>query len=227
MEISIVRLAAILRGLELLSSHLVLWFSFVSFTSAILLCLRSIRNILVKYFWLTCFHVTIGPHVWIQFHSYLPHFTSFLICLPIHFHFIFFLIFFSIWLLSLRSNFTLSQVGPTILFIYSLASIHFHFCFERINPCFTTLYSQMLSLAIGSIFTHFIPISHNSLSFFALLASWSTVYTGSIFLQFFHKMQSSIHQICTRCIQKSLPPQTGLPPHFTIEPLPFVASQIF
>ena len=44
------------------------------------------------------------------------------------FHFIFVFCFFSIWL-------------------YSLAGIHFQFCFEYINPCFTTLCSQMLSLA--------------------------------------------------------------------------------
>ena len=37
------------------------------------------------------------------------------------------------------------------------------------------------------IFTHFIPSSHNSLPFFALLAIWSTVCKGSVFLQFCDK----------------------------------------
>ena len=72
---------------------------------------------------------------------------------PIRFCFVFF----SIWLLSSRSNFILSQVGSNILFIYSLASIHFQFCYKYLNPCFTTLYSQMLSLAIGSNFHTFHP----------------------------------------------------------------------
>ena len=66
-------------------------------------------------------------------------------------------VFFSIWLLSLSSNFTLSQVGPNILFIYSLACTHFQFCFEHINPRFTTLCNQMLNLAIHLNFYTFHP----------------------------------------------------------------------
>ena len=65
--------------------------------------------------------------------------------------------FFSIWSLSLRLNFTLSQAGPSILFIYSLVNIHFQLCFKHINLCFTTLCSQMLSLAIGLNFHTFHP----------------------------------------------------------------------
>ena len=100
-----------------------------------------------------CFHFTTRPHVWIQFHLYLPNFTSSLIRLPINYHFVF-VVFISIWLLHLRSNFTLSQVGPNILFIYSLASIQFQFCFERISPCLTTLCSQILNLCNRFKFSH-------------------------------------------------------------------------
>ena len=44
--------------------------------------------------------------------------------------------FFSIWLLNLSLNFFLSKVGPSILFIYGLVSIHFQLCFYYMNPFF-------------------------------------------------------------------------------------------
>ena len=46
---------------------------------------------------------------------------------------------------------------PTILFFYSLASIHFQFCFKYIIPRFTMLSHQMLNLAMGSNF----PLVHS------------------------------------------------------------------
>ena len=118
--------------------------SFVSFTSTTSMCLQSIRDILLWYFWLNLF----SPH----YRASCLDSISFIIAkfyiifnlsphpFPLRFCFVFF----SIWLLSLRLNFTLSLVGPNLLFIYSLASIHFQVCFEHINPYFTTLCSQML-----------------------------------------------------------------------------------
>ena len=76
-------------------------------------------------------------------------------CYPFPLRFCF--LFFSVWLVSLSSNFTLSQEGAKIFFTYSLAGIRFQFCFEHINPCFTTLCSQMLSLTIGLNFHTFYP----------------------------------------------------------------------
>ena len=66
--------------------------------------------------------------------------TSFL------FHFLFHLI------TEFELELHFSQVVPNILFICSLANIHFHFCFEHMNPCFTKLCNQFLSLAVGSNF---------------------------------------------------------------------------
>ena len=54
-----------------------------------------------------------------------------------------------ILLLILSLNLTSSQLEPNFSVIYSLASIHFELCFKHMNPCFTTLYNQMLSFAIG------------------------------------------------------------------------------
>ena len=51
---------------------------------------------------------------------------------------------FSIWLLSLSSKLKLHQVGPNVLFIYSLAGMHFHFWFEHITPCFTALSNRAI-----------------------------------------------------------------------------------
>ena len=65
-----------------------------------------------------------------------------------------------ILLLILSLNFTSCQVEPNFLVIFSLASIHFEHCFKHMNPCFTALYNQMLSLAIGSTFHIF---HHNQL----------------------------------------------------------------
>ena len=126
-----------------------------------------------------------------NFHSFFPNFTLSLICLPIHFHLIFVLLF-SIWLLTLSLNFTLSQVGFNISTICTLNNIQFQFCAIK---CYALQYVW--------IFTHFIT-NHNSLSFFALLTSWSTVCKGSVFLQFCGKIQSNIYQIFTRCIQQFL-----------------------
>ena len=140
-----------------------------------------------------CFHLTTGRHVWIQFWFILANFYIIFNLPPHTFPLCFYFVVCSIWLLSLSSNHILRQVGPNILFIYSLASILFLFCFKHINPSFTTLCSQMFSLAISSNFHTFHPSSCNSLSFFALLASWSTLCKGSVFLQFSDKMQSSIH----------------------------------
>ena len=47
------------------------------------------------------------------------------------------------------------EVEPNFLVICSLASIHFEFCFKHMNPCFTLLYNQMLSFAIGLNFHTF------------------------------------------------------------------------
>ena len=88
-----------------------------------------------------------------NFHSYLPNFTSSLICIPIHFHFIFVLFSFPfdycVW--------AQTSPGRTQHFIYILASIHFQFCFEHIKPCFTTMCNQMLRLAICWNFHTFHP----------------------------------------------------------------------
>ena len=66
--------------------------------------------------------------------------TSFL------FHFLFHLI------TEFELELHFSQVVPNILFIYSLANIHFHICFEHMNPSFTKLCNKLLSLAVGSNF---------------------------------------------------------------------------
>ena len=54
-------------------------------------------------------------------------------------------------------------------------------------------------------FPQFIPASHNNISFYALLTSLSTVYQGSVFLQFCDKIQQS-NLTCTKysptCIQQ-------------------------
>ena len=46
--------------------------------------------------------------------------------------------------------------------------------------------------------TRFTMVSRNTVWFFGLLMSWLTVCKGSVFLQFWDKIQSSIHQIFTQ-----------------------------
>ena len=141
-----------------------------------------------------------------------------------------------------RSNFTLSQVGPNILFISGLTSIHFQFCFEYINPCFTTLCSQMLSLAIGSNFQVFHPRQPQQpliflyyllidqlhakevyfCSFVTKCNQASTKYSPDVFKSFYRTVtHGQFHRIFTS------PASNGAFPHFTIEPLPYLASPFF
>ena len=72
-------------------------------------------------------YLTTGPHIWIHFYLHLPNFTTFLFCLPPHFHlscFVLssFVLCSFIWLLSLSWILTIfpthkARLGPYI-FIY-------------------------------------------------------------------------------------------------------------
>ena len=105
-------------------------------------------------------HVFTPLHSVSCLNSYLLDFTP---LSPHPFPLCFYFIFFSIWLLSLSLNFTSCQVGPNFLVIYSLACIHFQFCFKHMSPCFTTLYNHMWILAIASNFHTFHPRQLNQL----------------------------------------------------------------
>ena len=67
-------MATTLRGLELLSPLLVQYIPVASVTSTTPITLLRNRHILVQWFSLYVFHLTIGPHVWIQFLLTLPTF---------------------------------------------------------------------------------------------------------------------------------------------------------
>ena len=164
-----------------------------------------------------------------SFHSYLQNLTS-LICLPIHFNFVF--VSFSFHL-SLSSNFTLSQVGPNILFIYSLTSIHFQSCFKHRNPCFTTLRNQMLSFVIGSNFHTFHPCQPQQPLIFCtthyLINCMQRKYISAVLWQNPIKHLANIHQMySTVFIGLSYmeriftsPPQRGFP-HNSFLPIFFI-----
>ena len=128
--------------------------------------LRRIRDILIEYFWLMCFHLAAGRHVWIQFWFILANFYIIFNLPPHTFPLCFYFVVCSIWLLSLSSNHILREAGPNILFIYSLASILFQFCFKHINPSFTISlfnkfeFSHIPSqlAATASHFSHYLPV---------------------------------------------------------------------
>ena len=73
------------------------------------------------------------------------------------------------------------------------------------NPFSTTLCNQLLKPGNRFQFNTFISsLPVTTVSFFAPLARWSTVCKGKVFRQFCDKIQSSIHQIFTRCFQQFL-----------------------
>ena len=109
------------------------------------------------------------------------------------------------------------------------------------NPCFTTLCNQMLSLAMVWDFQIFHLFQPQQPPIFCTTCYLIRCMQRSVFLQFCDKTQSSIHQILTRCIQQFLqdghawrvpqnfhrPPSNNVSSHFTIETLLSVASPFF
>ena len=130
----------------------------------------------------------------------------------------------------------------TFLFIYSL---EFSVLLWVYKSSFHYVCNRALYLAVGWNFHAFYTCqSTNSLSFLALLNSWTTVCTWDIFPQFYVKIKhtpnicpnvtnslrrSVIHGSPTEFPQTSSPfkPSSSVSPHFTTEVLPSVASQLF
>ena len=173
-------------------------------------------------------HLITAPQVWIQFSFILAKYYIILNLSPhpILLHFCFAC--FSIRLLSFSSNFTLTRVGPNILFVYSLANNHFEFCFEQMNPRFTTS-----CLALGSNFPTFPPrqpqVSHflyyslvdqlyeKEVYFYSFVTKSnqaSNKYSPDVFSSFYRIVKhGESHRIFTS------PPSNSVSPCFTKHPL--------
>ena len=144
----------------------------------------------------------------------------------------------------MSSNFTLSLAGPNILFIYSLATIHFQLCFLwahkslfhhivqlSVYPRSRFEFSHTLSLpaTTASYFLYYLLVGQLSAkelyfcSFVTKANQASTKYSPYVFNSFYRTVtHGEYHRIFTS------PSSNLVSPHFTIlETLPSVVSPFF
>ena len=146
------------------------------------------------------FHLTPVPHVWFQFLFTLPTFMVILFSFCLSLLSILFLFGFLFhFVLSLSLNFMacsihvaswhIARLGRNI-FIFLQSGQHMFSVLLRVYKClFHHVVPSNVKPCNGS--AQFIPASHSSISFYALLTSLSTVCQGSVFLQFCNKIQQS------------------------------------
>ena len=105
MKISVVWMAANLRGLELLSPIFVHCSSWASFTSTTSIRFKHNKHILQNNFYLCFFTSPKGLMSALNFCSHIPYLMSFLSCFPLHNYLMFAWFYVQFLLLSLSSNF--------------------------------------------------------------------------------------------------------------------------
>ena len=125
-----------------------------------------------------------------------------------------------------------------------MASIHLQFCLKHISPCFTTLYNQMLSLAIGlNLHTFHSRQLQQPLTFCTLYSLVDQLYAKEVYFcsfvikfnQAFTKYSPDVFNSFYRTVTHgrtshwifTRPCSCNASPRFTIEPLHSVASPFF